>query len=436
MKINRLFPALLCAALAAPLLPAAEIIFKKQTFTTEFVAEGCAIADFNRDGHMDVTAGCYIWYGPDFLRRENFTPANENASGLTKTPYNPETGYSDYFLAYAYDFNGDSWPDILVVGLPGEATHVFVNPKGQSGHWSKHLIFDVTDNESPDLIDINGDGKPEFLVQSSNPNKPKTAFGKGGGQLGYAEFDWANPLGKVRFRPITPKSRENDEKYFRYTQGYGAGDVNDDGRVDILDQDGWREQPADTKTDKNWKFHPGPFVPKGWKFQPEPLLPAKPARGGSFMYVYDVNADGRNDVVTGYESHGSGLGWFEQNKDGTFTERRIMGRTPEENAHGVKFTQLHAMRLVDVNGDGLMDIVTGKRWWAHGPLKDEEPNAPAVLYWFELKRDGKGRAEFIPHLIDSDSGVGTQVTTGDINKDGKTDILVANKKGVFVFTQQ
>jgi hypothetical protein len=401
----------------------AEVRFKKQTLTNEFVAEGCHMADFDHDGHMDVTAGCYIWFGPDFSRRETFTPPSVNAAGPTKTPYDPAKGYSDYFLAYTYDFNGDSWADILVFGLPGEPALVFINPQGKGGDWAKHAIFDVADGESPDFKDINGDGKPELLVQSSNANKPASAKGKGGGQLGYAEIDWANPLGKARFRPITPKSPENDEKYFRYTHGSGAGDVNGDGRVDILDKEGWREQPADTKTDKDWVFHPVPFGPAG-------------ARGGSFMHVYDVNGDGRNDVITAYDAHGFGLGWFEQKADGTFTEHKIMGATPGENAHGVKFSQLHAMRLVDVDGDGLLDIVTGKRRWAHGPFKDDEPEAAPVLYWFQLKRDGKGGAEFIPHLIDDDSGVGTQVTTGDLNKDGKPDIIVANKKGVFVFTQQ
>ena len=381
------------------------------------------MADFNHDGHMDMTAGCFIWYGPDFTRRVNFTPPSVNASGPTKTPYDPAKGYSDYFLAYAYDFNSDSWPDILVYGLPGEPALLFINPKDESTNWVKHAIFDVADGESPDLKDINGDGKPELLVHSSNLNKPKAAQGIGGGQLGYGEIDWSNPLGKARFRPITSKSPANDQKYFRYTHGYGAGDVNGDGRQDILTKEGWFEQPANTTEDKDWIFHPGPFGPAG-------------ARGGSHMYAYDVNGDKRNDVITSYDGHGYGLGWFEQKADGSFVEHKIMGRTKEENAQGIKFSQLHAMRLVDVDGDGLMDLVTGKRRWAHGPSTDEEPGAAPVLYWFQLKRDGKGGAEFIPHLIDDDSGVGTQVTTGDLNKDGKLDIIVANKKGVFVFRQQ
>jgi hypothetical protein len=83
-----------------------------------------------------------------------------------------------------------------------------------------------------------------------------------------------------------------------------------------------------------------------------------------------------------------------------------------------------------------MDVVTGKRRWAHGPLKDDEPNAAPVLYWWEIKRGEKNTAEFIPHLIDEASGVGTEVTPGDVNKDGKLDVVIGNKMGVFVFLQE
>jgi hypothetical protein len=87
--------------------------------------------------------------------------------------------------------------------------------------------------------------------------------------------------------------------------------------------------------------------------------------------------------------------------------------------------------LVDMDGDGLKDIVTGKRYWAHGPKNDAEPGAPAVLYWFKLVR-GKDGVDFIPFKIDDDSGIGVQVVAADLNGDKYPDVVVGNKKGIFV----
>jgi hypothetical protein len=382
------------------------VAFKKRTLTERFMAEGCAVADFDHDGHRDVAAGHAIWYGPDFDRRADFTPPADNPSGPNKTPYDPAKGYSDYFLAYAHDFDGDGWDDILVFGFPGEAARLYVNPQNRPGPWPQHAIFDVADGESPDLADLTGDGRPELLVHSR-------------GQAGYVEVDWAQPFGPARFHPIAAR---DDKRFSRYTHGYGAGDVDGDGRRDILTKHGWFQQPASADA-AIWPFHPVPFGP------PE-------AKGGAQMHVYDVNGDGRNDVITSYDGHGYGLGWFEQNADGTFTEHHIMGAAPEDNPQGVRFSQLHALELADVDGDGLSDIVTGKRRWAHGINGDVEPNAPPVLYWFRLERDGRGGATFVPHRIDDDSGVGTQVTVDDIDRDGRPDVVVANKRGVFVFTRE
>ena len=398
-----------------PKAAAAVRSFEKQVLTERFVAEGCALADFDRDGHVDLTAGHSIWYGPEFTRRIDFTAPANNPTGMTKTPYDPARGYSDYFLAFAHDFTGDGWPDILVYGLPGAPALVYVNPAekrpaGDAASWQKHVIFDTADGESPDLVDVTGDRKPELLVHS-------------GGQLGFAEIDWAKPLEKARFRAITPKTPENDKKYFRYTHGSGAGDVNGDGRIDLLMKEGWFEHPAADAASPLWPFHPGPFCPPG-------------SGGGGQMYVYDVNGDGRNDVIASYNGHGFGLGWFEQRPDGGFTEHRIMGATAADHPHGVAFSQVHALRLADFDGDGLLDILTGKRRWAHGINGDPEPNAPPVLYWFRLARDGKGAATYEPQRIDDDSGVGTQVTAGDVTRDGKPDVAVANKRGVFIFRQK
>ncbi len=100
------------------------------------------------------------------------------------------------------------------------------------------------------------------------------------------------------------------------------------------------------------------------------------------------------------------------------------------------FSQIHAVDLIDINGDGLKDIVTGKRYFAHHSHGDADPLAPAVLYWFELKRGADHGVEWIPHQIDNNSGIGTQVVARDINGDKRPAIVVGNKKGTFVFLQQ
>ena len=159
------------------------------------------------------------------------------------------------------------------------------------------------------------------------------------------------------------------------------------------------------------------------------------------MYVYDVNGDGLNDVITSFAAHGYGLVWYEQVKQNgeiTFKEHVILNteQKPSPNKYGLTFSQLHAVDLVDMDGDGLKDIVTGKRFWAHGAHGDPDPSAPAVLYWFRLVRNKDKTVDFVPHLIDSDSGVGTQVVARDFTGDKKPDIVVGNKKGTFVFIQE
>jgi hypothetical protein len=191
--------------------------------------------------------------------------------------------------------------------------------------------------------------------------------------------------------------------------------MNGDKRADIILREGWWEQPATLGDDKEWVFHKANF-----------------GQGGAQMLVYDVDGDGKNDVITSLKAHEWGLAWYQQQADGQFTQHLIIGQKESDSPYGVKFSQMHALALADIDGDGLQDIITGKRYWAHGDHGDPEPNAPAMLYWFRLTRGGEG-AHFVPMQVDDDSGVGTQVTVGDVNKDKRLDIIVGNKKGTYVF---
>ncbi len=417
---------LLAATIAAPAADYTLHTFKKIQLEKEFWAEGANYGDFNHDGKMDVVAGSFWYAGPDFRERHEYRPATntfkvKNADGTEKVipgfpgALSKVNGYSDIFVTFTYDFNADGWTDILIIGIPGQPAYWYENPKGKKNadgteHWVAHKVFDVVDNESPMFGDINGDGKPEIICNS-------------GGYLGYVAADWKNPAGPWAFHRISPKGT-----WHKYTHGVGFGDINMDGRADFLEQNGWWEQPKSLEGDPQWTFHPVPFAPLATR-----------TGGGAQMYAYDFNGDGLNDVLTCLDPHGYGLAWYEQYRESgeiKFRQHIIMNKEPSDNKYGVKFTQPHAIELADIDGDGVLDIVTGKRFWAHGPKGDVETDAPAVLYWFKTVRGPDKSVDFIPYRIDDSSGVGTQFAVGDLNNDGHPDIVVANKRGSFVFLQE
>ena len=388
--------------------------WKKTQLSDQFWSEGANIGDFNHDGTMDVVSGPYWWEGPDFKVRHEYYPATKTfklgaVSKITVPGFEGALGqnnqYSDNFFAFTADFNKDGWDDILIYGFPGKDASWYENPKGGSDSWKRHKVLDVVDNESPTWGDLTGDGQPEIICSSK-------------GFYGYASPDWSDATKPWVFHNISPNN-----KYHMFTHGLGYGDVNGDGKTDLLEKTGWWEQPASLAGDPVWKYHAFPFAP---------------TEGSSHMYAYDVNGDGLADVVTALAAHNYGLAWYEQlpekNDQGepTFKQHVIMGKTTKENKYGVLFSQPHAVELVDMDGDGLKDIVTGKRFWAHGAHGDADPNSAAVVYWFKLVRNPDKSVDWIPYLIDNDSGIGTQVVVADINGDKLPDVIVGNKKGTFV----
>ncbi len=379
--------------------------FRMQRLSDFYYAWGAAAADFNQDGVLDIVAGPHVYFGPDYtVRREIYLAQTSNPS---------DTMTNHCWMQFASDFTGDGWPDVINPSFWGPAgVWLYVNPKGEARRWDKYLVVPSYNSEIGVLRDVDGDGRPELVYMAQD-------------HVRYARPDPASPTGPWIVRTVSDAG-------YATSHGIGVGDINGDGRMDIVNPFGWWEQPTSPTTDGFWAYHPAALARYG-----------RNRMGGSVMAVYDVNGDDRNDVVTALNAHGWGLAWYENTigTDGkiSFVQHMIMDDFSTKNAGGVTFSQLHGTTAADVDGDGILDFIVGKRYWSHNDdYYDPDPYGDAVLYWYRTVRNpsAPGGAEFVPELIHNRSGAGSDVLAVDLNGDGRMDITTATKYGTFIFWGQ
>jgi hypothetical protein len=420
MKIRALF-FVATIGLQAAYSQSKEIAFDKIVLDTTYVSEGVCTGDINRDGFVDIIAGD-VWYkAPDWKRHE-IRPLGPYY-GMMPEPTRPRGSGASYYARsianFVRDIDGDGWLDVITMNTQGGPCYWYRNPAGKFDKlWQEYLAIELFHNESPQMVDLFGDGNPVILA------------GNHIGENKYSLSWFSIPSDPTQV--WTPHVVGHPDKFnfsvkYQHTMsfapgafghGLGVGDLNKDGKNDILTGKGWYENRSSGRNNEQWTFH---------RFPLDSLADAE-GMGLTFshMHVYDVDGDSDNDIV-GSSAHRYGLWWFEQQKKGkeiTFVKHEI----------SMAYSQLHSIAVKDLDNDGIPEFVTGKRYLAHLG-RDPGEFDPAVILYVHLEGP-KGRQTMQTHVIDNNSASGTQIWFEDFNKDGKTDIVTSNKKGTRIFLQR
>ncbi|MBP88754.1 MAG: hypothetical protein CMJ64_18920 [Planctomycetaceae bacterium] len=350
--------------------------FRMHTINADSTYSACAAIDVNRDGKLDIVCGGFWYEAPAW--KKHFIREVQQIRGR----------FDDY-SHLPMDVNSDGWMDYVSANYRSQSIYWVENPGEAGGKWAKHVVDEPGPMETAILADIDDDGQLDLL-----PNGTKFAawweiVGEGDGDD--KKHEWVR----------------HDLPIEIAGHGAGFGDVNGDGRGDLVSPHGWLEAPEDRRTGR-WVMH------HEFSLDRDCSVP---------MLVVDVDRDGDNDVVWG-RGHNVGLYWLEQGETD-------VGRAWTRHAIDTSWSQAHAIRWADMDGDGQGELVAGKRYMAHDG-KDPGAYDPLVAYWydFETRTRTWHRKTISPG---GPAGFGLDPKVADIDRDGDMDVVASGRSGLYWF---
>ncbi len=378
---------------AASIGRADEPRFRKHDINPGSIFEAAGVLDVDKDGDLDIVSGSQWYEAP------NWTPHPVRDVEKVGT-------YMNCFSTLPMDVDGDGDADFISCSYFGKNVGWLENPGVTGDTWTYHEIDVPGPSEAAVLIDLTGDGRPDIL-----PNTVNTIV-----------FYSLDQAGK------TPEFKKYDFGTAAAGHGVGTGDMNGDGRIDLLTPKGWFEAPADPARE-TWTWHPA------WDL----------GATGIQILGKDVDGDGDADLIHGM-GHDIGLYWSEQvaGADGK----------PEWKKHLIddSLTSVHVLLWADLDGDGQKnELISGKRVYAH-EVEPGDTRASVIAYYrFDKEKkdwsrnviyEGQAAANAPDEAAKRDAqkdfapgtaGTGLEIAAVDIDNDGDIDLVCPGKSGLYLF---
>lgn len=352
-----------------------DLAFRKHVINAESEFIAACVFDVNKDGKLDIVCGGYWYEAPTW--KKHFLRNVEIQNGR------PD-GYAHQVL----DVNGDGWPDIVTVNWRSRSVKWIEHPGAdlaKEQEWKSHVIATPGNMETGRLADMLGDGTPCIL--------PSTV-----------PFWWelvrapaASGFAPHWLQHTLPKEVAG--------HGVGFGDINGDGRGDVIGHGGWAEAPADRRNGK-WIWHPDFELGQA----SIPIL------------VVDVDGDGLNDLVY-TRAHDYGVYWLQQTRSADGKIGWIKHVIDTSWAGG------HAPLWVDLDGDGKRELVIGRRYLAH---EGNDPGEfdPQAIYRYQYNPPTRTWRRYLISYNDG-TGFGVDPVAVDLTGSGRTDLVFGGRHSLY-----